>query len=63
MCQSTMSNIFINNYVKLLNEKNISKEIARKLESQNRKRCQLPSQDAGLGTKMTKRKEVKLSSK
>ncbi|PSN32060.1 hypothetical protein C0J52_19821 [Blattella germanica] len=41
----------------------ISKEIARKLESQNRKRGQLPSQDAGLGTKMTKRKEVKLSSK
>ncbi|PSN31256.1 hypothetical protein C0J52_27800, partial [Blattella germanica] len=49
-----LANIFINNYVKLLNEKNISKEIARKLESQNRKRCQLPSQDAGIGTKMTK---------
>ena len=62
-CVKILSNIFINNYVKVLNDKNISKELAKKLENQKRKRSELPNQDAGLGTKMTKRKEMKLNSK
>lgn len=62
-CVKVLSNIFINNYVKVLNEKNATKELARKLESRKRKNCKKGNEEKGLGTKIVQRKVSKLSSK
>lgn len=55
-CVKVFANIFINNYTQVLNDKNVSKELARKLG--NRKRRQASKE---LAMKVKKRKELKFS--